>query len=145
MTRSFALIAPLLAGLVMAAAPAAVNAGKLTLRIHDIPEGGGHLMIAVVGSEAAFAGDGPGVASFVLPASAATVELSTSALPDGHYAVRVMHDANGNGELDSNLVGIPTEAWGFSNDASASFGPPSWADARFELGADTVQDIHLNH
>lgn len=138
-------IASLAAVLVVTTLPGAASAGHLTLRIHDIPAGGGRLMIAVVASEAAFDGDEPGIASFVLPASSASVALTTSALPDGHYAVRVMHDANGNGELDSNLVGIPTEAWGFSNDASGSFGPPSWQDARFALGADTVQDIHLNH
>lgn len=135
----------LLALLAVAAMPGAASAGQLTLHIHDIPVGGGRLMIAVVPSEAAFDGDQPGVASFILPASSSSVELTTSALPDGHYAVRVMHDANGNGELDSNMVGIPTEAWGFSNDASGSFGPPSWDDARFELGAETTQDIHLNH
>ncbi|NBC22521.1 MAG: DUF2141 domain-containing protein [Gammaproteobacteria bacterium] len=141
MTRFFSLVALL----AVAAIPGAASAGQLTLRIHDIPAGGGRLMIAVVASEAAFDGDEPGIASFMLPASSASVELTTSALPDGHYAVRVMHDANGNGELDSNMVGIPTEAWGFSNDASGSFGPPSWDDAHFELGGETTQDIHLNH
>ena len=141
MTRFSSLVALL----TVAAMPGAASAGQLTLRIHDIPAGGGRLMIAVVASEAAFDGDQPGVASFVLPASSASVELTTSALTDGHYAVRVMHDANGNGELDSNMVGIPTEAWGFSNDASGSFGPPSWDDARFELGGETIQNIHLNH
>jgi uncharacterized protein (DUF2141 family) len=73
------------------------------------------------------------------------VEFSTTALPAGTYALRVMHDRNGNQTLDSNLVGMPTEPWGFSNNAAGSFGPPGWDDARFELGDDQRQTITLNH
>jgi len=36
-----------------------------------------------------------------------------------------------NGKLDANLLGIPTEGYGFSNDARALFGPPSFAAASF--------------
>ncbi len=125
-------------------APAARGA-DLTLHIRNVPEGGGTLMIAVVAGAAAFDGDEPAIASFLVPARSPAVTVSTSALPEGSYAVRVMHDRNGNGELDSNLVGMPTEPWGFSNDASGGFGPPAWDDARFELAGDTVQQINLNH
>ncbi len=32
----------------------------------------------------------------------------------GTYALAVIHDENGNGKLDTNWVGIPTEGYGFS-------------------------------
>ena len=117
----------------------------LTLHISNVPEGGGTLMIAVVAGADAFDGDGPAIASFQVPAKAPAVTVSTTALSEGSYAIRVMHDRNGNGQLDSNLVGMPTEPWGFSNDASGAFGPPAWEDARFELAGVTVQQITLNH
>ncbi|MCW8804954.1 MAG: DUF2141 domain-containing protein, partial [Ignavibacteriaceae bacterium] len=49
----------------------------------------------------------------------------------GEYAVRVFHDENKNGKIDSNFLGIPTEDYGYSNDASGWFGPPSWEKAKF--------------
>lgn len=134
----FSLLVPLLG-----AAPA--GAAELTVHIENIPEGGGALMIQIVDSEAAFRDQAPPVASLILPASAPALVFSTTALAAGSYAVRVMHDQNGNQQLDSNLVGMPTEPWGFSNDAAGTFGPPGWADARFELDDGHVQTITLNH
>ena len=54
-------------------------------------------------------------------------------LPHGEYAISVFHDANGNGELDSNLLRIPKEAYGFSNNARGTLGPPGYEQARFEI------------
>ena len=121
------------------------RAAELTLRISNIPEGGGQIMIQVLGSQAAFDDDEPPAASLILPASSNAIEISTTAIAPGSYGVRVMHDQNGNGELDGNLVGMPKEPWGFSNNASGSFGPPTWEAVRFELDGDLTQDIRLNH
>src|SRR5437764_9308992 len=64
-------------------------------------------------------------------------------LPAGRYAVSVFHDENGNGKLDTNVVGMPTEPYGFSRDARALMGPPSFADAAFDLQADTTITVNL--
>lgn len=56
-----------------------------------------------------------------------------------------MHDENGNGKLDSNWLGIPSEPVGASNDARGQFGPPSFEDAAFELGpGDVTVTIRLH-
>ncbi len=62
-----------------------------------------------------------------------TLSYTFENLKGGKYAVQVMHDANSNGELDVNFFGIPTEAYGFSNNAMGSFGPPKLEDQLFEL------------
>ena len=54
-------------------------------------------------------------------------------LPPGVYAISVFHDENNNGELDSNLLRIPKEDYGFSNDARKAFGPPAYEAASFQL------------
>jgi len=41
--------------------------------------------------------------------------LCTLNLAPGEYALCVYHDINSNGKLDTNLVGIPKEPFGFSN------------------------------
>jgi uncharacterized protein (DUF2141 family) len=52
-------------------------------------------------------------------------------IPFGEYAVKIFHDEDNNGELDAGFFGIPTEDYGFSNNAKASFGPPDYEDAKF--------------
>jgi uncharacterized protein (DUF2141 family) len=57
-------------------------------------------------------------------------------VPPGTYAVQVFHDENDNHEVDRSWLGIPEEGVGFSNDPSFTFGPPSFTDTSFRLGAD---------
>jgi uncharacterized protein (DUF2141 family) len=52
-------------------------------------------------------------------------------IPPGTYALAVIHDENMNGKLDTNMLGIPTEGYGFSNNAKALLGTPSFSAASF--------------
>ena len=52
-------------------------------------------------------------------------------IPPGTYALAVIHDENMDGKLDTNWLGIPTEGYGFSNDAIALLGAPSFSAASF--------------
>jgi uncharacterized protein (DUF2141 family) len=73
-----------------------------------------------------------------------TIIAVLAAPAPGRYGLKLFHDINGNGELDTNLVGIPTEPFGFSNDAPVRFGPPEFAAAGFDVGASgAVQTITL--
>jgi uncharacterized protein (DUF2141 family) len=49
----------------------------------------------------------------------------------GTYALVVVHDENMNSKLDNNWLGIPAEGYGFSKDAKAILGPPSFSAASF--------------
>jgi len=64
-------------------------------------------------------------------------------LPEGDYAVAAYHDKNGNGELDTNMIGIPKEDYGFSNDARGRMGPPSFDDAKVTV-QQPAQTIQIN-
>ena len=46
-----------------------------------------------------------------------------SAVAPDTYAVSVFHDENSNGKLDKNLIGMPREGVGASNNAKGYFGP----------------------
>ena len=54
-------------------------------------------------------------------------------IPAGSYAVAVLHDENKNEKMDFNLVGIPKEAYGFSNNAKGFMAPPKFSDAAIRL------------
>ena len=57
-------------------------------------------------------------------------------IPAGTYAVSLLHDEDGDGDMKTNTLGIPLEGSGASNDARGRFGPPKFADAKFTVSAD---------
>jgi uncharacterized protein (DUF2141 family) len=57
----------------------------------------------------------------------------------GTYAVATYHDRDDDGEMDSNLLGIPSEPVCASNNPSASMGPPSFEDAKFRHGGEATE------
>ena len=64
----------------------------------------------------------------------------------GTYALAVIHDENRNGKLDANRLGIPSEGYGFSNDARAAFGAPSFTAASFPYeGRNLTLTIRLSY
>lgn len=63
----------------------------------------------------------------------------------GRYAVALWHDVDDDGQLDSNFLGIPQEPVGATNNATGSFGPPSFDDAAFTFEPPTFrQAVRLN-
>jgi uncharacterized protein (DUF2141 family) len=64
----------------------------------------------------------------------------------GSYAISVIHDENSNGKLDTNLMGIPREGVGASNDAKGHFGPPKFDAAAFRFpGGRLALTITINY
>ena len=63
------------------------------------------------------------------------VQISIEGVPPGMYAAQAFHDENDNGKLDRNLLGLPKEAMGFSNDAPMRMGPPSFDTAAFTVSS----------
>ncbi|MFY0600673.1 MAG: DUF2141 domain-containing protein [Cyclobacteriaceae bacterium] len=73
------------------------------------------------------------------------VELIFENVPSGEYAFSIYHDENNNGELDKNIVGIPTEDYAFSNNANGRFGPPKYEECVFKVDQNlVVQTININ-
>jgi uncharacterized protein (DUF2141 family) len=64
------------------------------------------------------------------------VAIQITGLAPGDYAIALYHDRNGNEKLDSNLMGIPTEPYGFSGTARNLMGPATWEQAKFSLPAE---------
>lgn len=65
-------------------------------------------------------------------------------LPQGPLALSIYQDANGNGKLDTNAMGMPTEPYGFSNNAFGQFGPPKFEQAVLTPTAGVPVKVRLN-
>lgn len=114
---------------------------QLTLKVTNVSESKGHIRVAIFNSEADFL-QKP-VAAFAVEAVQGEVVIPCSGLPKGTYAITLFHDLNDNGYMDTGSMGIPTEDYGFSNNAKPVMGPPSYEKCCFTLDEELTMEIKL--
>jgi uncharacterized protein (DUF2141 family) len=71
--------------------------------------------------------------------------FKTGNLSAGKYAVRFYHDENLNQKMETNMVGKPTEGYGFSNNVTGRFAMPPFEKWLFELKEDmsiTIKTVY---
>lgn len=66
-------------------------------------------------------------------------------IPNGTYAISVIHDENDNKKLDKNFLGIPTEGYGFSNNIRPAFRGANFDESKFVLNIDKSIVIKLGY
>jgi uncharacterized protein (DUF2141 family) len=146
------MIAMHLSGLVLAillAVPA--RAAELRLTITGVRSDAGELLIGLYANPDGYASavanaSKPGLQAdkgrlvgLSIRASAGAQSAVFTQLRPGRYAAVVIHDENDDGRLDANELGVPTEGYGFSNDAQGFFGAPSFDAAAITIGDDDVR------
>ena len=62
-----------------------------------------------------------------------SARISFDSISPGKYAIQFFHDENENQKLDLNLIGIPKESYGSSNDVKPVLGPPKFEKMLFNL------------
>jgi uncharacterized protein (DUF2141 family) len=131
--------------LTMAITSTAYTSSTATLTVNTIEDSTrkGVVRIALWHGEEGFPKGKP----FRVAAADMTNGKATAAFNDlepGDYAVSAFYDKNNDGKLDTNMVGKPTEPYGFSNDARGTFGPPKYQEARFTVtSAGQTVTVHL--
>jgi len=131
--RSIGLIAVLvfanLPGVALAQAPCP----GIHVKILDIRNSTGTVACALFESEAGFPVEFLHSATkvMVMKVRKTQARCDFEDIPPGTYALAVIHDENMNGILDTGFLGVPTEGYGFSNDATALLGAPSFSAASF--------------
>jgi uncharacterized protein (DUF2141 family) len=105
----------------------------LTVRIHGLSNDRGGVAVALFAAAEAFPDQKKALAGQLAKIEKGRARVRFAGLRPGVYAVAVLHDENENSKMDFNFLGMPLEGYGFSNDASAPFGPPSFEQASFEL------------
>lgn len=121
---------------------AGIQAHTLTVDIDNIQVQTGALMVQLYANAEDYTSGKNPSASMIKPVTKTEHRLVFSDLADGQYALKVFHDENSNHSLDTNILGVPSEGYGFSNNAG-SFGPASFKDASFSLQGDTQITIHI--
>lgn len=68
-----------------------------------------------------------------VPAKSGTTEVCIHVPSLGTYALAVYHDANANRHIDRTAIGLPAEAFGFSNNPHVFLGMPAWRSVRLSV------------
>ena len=105
------------------------HTAMFTLEINGLSNIEGEIRIVMFNSQESYKVN-PFV-SEVLDVDSTSIFWRIEELMYGDYAIAVYHDKNMNGKLDTNLLGIPKERYGFSNNARGRFGPATWDESHF--------------
>lgn len=125
--------------------PSAASAARLLVNLQGLRNSNGQVHICLTRTDDHFpdcAGDPNAVKRSMRAADAGHFAIE---MPEGAYALSIIHDENGNGRLDTRLF-IPREGFAFSNNPRIMFGPPSFWAARFILPpAGTVLNVTMKY
>ena len=120
---------------------ATANSADLEVSIEGLRSAEGQARVALHQRvpSASFPDEDGAVAKISRAADPNGVRVVFTGLSPGDYAVAAFHDADGDGELDQNILRIPTEGYGFSNGARGFMGPPTFDDAVLTIGSSKEQ------
>ena len=118
----------------------AARAGKLVVNVTGFHNADGNLLLYVRSDSTTAVA----ARTIQIDAKSMTVQAVFDSLPEGTYGVSAIHDANKNGQLDFNDMGMPVEGYGHSNNPARRMGPPDFNETKFTLGKAVVTiDIAL--
>jgi len=120
-----------------------VKTHTLSIHISGISKIKGSLFIAIFRATDDFPVFGKQYKGIVKEVEGKSQNYTFDNLPEGEYALAIYQDENRNKILDKNLLGIPTEIYGFSNNARRNFSAPSFQEAKFKLNKDLQQTVFL--
>lgn len=139
MTSLRLLTAMMLAGATLSLPASAEDApgdavASLQLELTGLAPQTGAVRVALFADEDSYE-SGPPFRGVVVPVDETTETWEFDGLVPGEYAIKLFHDIDGDEEMATNPFGIPTEPYGFSNNARGNFGPAKWEKARFAVEA----------
>lgn len=118
----------------MPAPPLPAGTGQITVELGGFRNDRGLVIVSLFASARGFPEKTrQAVSNRTAPVTGRRAQVVFTDVPYGAYAISILHDENGNGEMDRNLLGIPREGHGASNNPATRFGPPDFAAARFRL------------
>ena len=121
----------------------AVTAETLTISVKNISPVKGKLLLALCNSREEYKKKSGSFMAREVSVTGPIMSITIKDVPEGEYAVKIIHDENSNGKLDTSFIGIPKEGFGFSNTAKVKMGPPSYEKAKFSVRGDSSISMNL--
>ena len=114
------------------------------VKIENVSVGDGIVMIALY-EESHFLELGKEIMTFEVKANDGIIfiEIPVDQLQLGQYALAAYQDANSNGKLDKNLVGVPKESYAFSGSGLSKWKQPTFHDSAFTVTEQIGKTVEL--
>lgn len=119
-----------------AAAAGGAGTQAVELLVRGLRPEAGRVQVAVFEGAQGFPDADAAAERTTVDAGSETAQLTLTLKSGVVAAIAVFQDLDGNGVLTKNGLGIPTEPYGFSNNARGTFGPPSFGKAQFTVTED---------
>jgi uncharacterized protein (DUF2141 family) len=108
--------------------------GQITIQVEGIKSKTGKIALLLFNQSQGFPGEvKQSLRQELKNAQKGELSFVLDQLPYGTYAISLIHDENENQKIDTNILGIPKEGYGFSNNARNLFRAPRFKEAAFAL------------
>jgi uncharacterized protein (DUF2141 family) len=113
---------------------AQTESGEIKLIINDTKTDSGIIRILIFNQAEGFPEESKkALKALSIPVKNSSAQTTISGLPSGNYAISVFHDEDEDGVFKKNSFGLPKNSYGFSNNPSLFFGPPSFSKCKVEV------------
>ena len=110
------------------------HAGRVEIAVTGVTEARGHVRVELCTKDTFLTSTCPYQGQ--APATVGSTVVRIAEVPPGEYAAQVFHDETDQGVVHQNLLGIPREKIGFSNNAPVRLRGPRFTDAAFSVGSE---------
>jgi uncharacterized protein (DUF2141 family) len=138
--------AAIAATIIASIAHANAQAGKVGVTITGLRSSDGVVRCGLYASADGFRQPGREMRGASAPIRGQSATCMFSNLPTGTYAVAVFHAERNEARIETGAFGKPKQGYGFSNNPSSGFGPPSFSAAAFDYrGGNQALQVSLQY
>lgn len=118
--------------------------GEVHALIEGLNSTRGHVICGIFQSADGFPKEAQRAVKVVsVPANPTGALCAFPDLPAGTYAVSIFHDENDDGVLKTNLIGMPLEGYGVSNNHTHAVRAPNFEESQFTVDAQATTELRI--
>ena len=114
-----------------------------TVEVSDLVTDKGSVYLGLYNKKDGFLKENTAFANAKVKTTGNKISYTFKNLPLGDYAVAVYQDVNNNGKCDRNMIGYPTEGFGFSKNYRPKLSAPTFDDVKIAIIQSTKASISL--
>ena len=114
-----------------------------TVEVSDLVADKGSVYLGLYNKKVGFLKENTAFANAKVKTIGNKISYTFKNLPVGEYAVAVYQDVNNNGKCDRNMIGYPTEGFGFSKNYKPKMSAPKFDDVKIAIRQSTKTHISL--
>ncbi|MDY0988207.1 hypothetical protein BSF41_18790 [Flavobacterium sp. ACN2] len=116
---------------------------NFSVEVTGVQPGKGYVFFGLYDKEKGFLDIESQIATAKVKANQNSVVYTFKNLPDGNYAIAVYQDVNSNGKCDRNMIGYPTEGFGFSKNYKPKLSAPNFDEVKIAIDQYATTSIAL--